>query len=141
MALVNADYKFIYVDIGCQGRLSDGAVMRNITLTELLKANKLGLPDDRLLPDINLNGKANDSFLDGERPDTPLPYVMVADDAFALTLHCMKPYAQKGLTDGKIIYNYRLVVNCRWHVVYCIIYFEPVPHLLYTGKLLGYYTS
>ena len=109
MALVDIDYKFIYVDIGCQGRLSDGAVMCNTTLTELLKAEELALLGDRLLPDLaNLDGSANDSFLDGERLDTPLPYVMVADEAFALTRHCMKPYAQKGLTDGKRIFNYRL---------------------------------
>ena len=28
-ALVDADCKFVYIDIGCQGRLSDGAILRN----------------------------------------------------------------------------------------------------------------
>ena len=26
MAIVDADYKFIYMDIGCNGRVSDGGV-------------------------------------------------------------------------------------------------------------------
>ena len=29
LALGDADFKFVYVDIGCQGRLIDGAVLRN----------------------------------------------------------------------------------------------------------------
>ena len=29
LALVDADFKFVYVDIGCQGRLIDGAILRN----------------------------------------------------------------------------------------------------------------
>ena len=29
LALVDADFKFVYVDIGCQGLLIDGAILRN----------------------------------------------------------------------------------------------------------------
>ncbi len=29
MALVDADYKFIYVDVGCNGRVSDGGIFRD----------------------------------------------------------------------------------------------------------------
>lgn len=29
LALVDADCKFVYIDIDCQGRLSDGAILRN----------------------------------------------------------------------------------------------------------------
>ena len=35
MALVDADYKLIFVDIGCQGRLSDGVVFRNCSFFKL----------------------------------------------------------------------------------------------------------
>jgi hypothetical protein len=41
--------------------------------------------------------------------ETPIPYVLVADDAFPLTSYLMKPYAGK-LTKGsaKSVFNYRL---------------------------------
>lgn len=29
LALVDADYNFLYADVGCQGRISDGGVFRN----------------------------------------------------------------------------------------------------------------
>ena len=30
LALLDADHKFIYVDIGCQGRISDGGVLKEL---------------------------------------------------------------------------------------------------------------
>ena len=36
MALVDANHRFIYVDIGCNGRVSDGGVWSNSSLSELL---------------------------------------------------------------------------------------------------------
>jgi len=32
MALVDADYSFIYINAGCQGRISDGGVFKNTDL-------------------------------------------------------------------------------------------------------------
>lgn len=29
LAVVDADYKFLYADVGCQGRISDGGVLKN----------------------------------------------------------------------------------------------------------------
>lgn len=93
MALVNGNYEFIYVDIGCQGRISDGGVFRNTTLFQKLNENQLMLPPDEPLPSC----------------EEPLPYVFVGDDAFALTTHLLKPYP--GIHDKgseKRIFNYRL---------------------------------
>ena len=102
LALVDADYKFLYVDIGCQGRLSDGAVFRNSSFhTDLINEN-LKLPPTRSLPVLF----EPDSFLE-DTCDTPtLPYVFIADDAFPLTTRCMKPYPQRDLSASKRLFNY-----------------------------------
>lgn len=38
----------------------------------------------------------------------PIPYILVADDAFALRPNVMKPYSKRGLHMTERIYNYRL---------------------------------
>lgn len=93
MALVDVNYLFTYVDIGCQGRISDGGVFRNKSLYTKLVENKLNLPIDEPLP---------------SKPEV-MPYVFIGDDAFALGKHLMKPYSgvyEKG--NSKRIFNYRL---------------------------------
>ena len=36
LAVVDADYKFLYVDVGCNGRISDDGVFRNSSLSNAL---------------------------------------------------------------------------------------------------------
>nr|CAI5819400.1 unnamed protein product [Callosobruchus analis] len=59
MALVDAEYCF-YVDIGCQGQISDGDVFRNTSLFKKLEGGNLNVP---LPHPISLNG-----------PPVPYPY-------------------------------------------------------------------
>jgi hypothetical protein len=92
LAVVDADYKFIYIDVGCNGRVADGGVFRNCSLSKALEENKLHIPPPEPLP--NQSGH--------------IPYMLVADDAFPLKEYLQKPYAQSGLTREKRIYNYRL---------------------------------
>ena len=92
LALVDADYKLIYVDIGCNGRASDGGVYKNSSLAIALEENHLNIPKDRTLD----NG------------ETSLPFVVVADDASPLKDYLMKPYAQRGLTKEQRLYTYHL---------------------------------
>lgn len=40
MAVVDANYNFIYANVGCQGRISDGGVFRNTSFSKLLDENK-----------------------------------------------------------------------------------------------------
>jgi hypothetical protein len=91
MALVDANYRFIYVNVGAQGRLSDAGVFSNSRLSTLLESKKLNLPPPRQL---------TDDFL--------CPYMVIADEAFPLRLNLMKPYHRRGLVDTEIIFNYRL---------------------------------
>jgi hypothetical protein len=90
MAIVDAYYCFIYVNVGCQGRISVGGVFRN---TEFYRQ----LENDLYLQDGALPGRT-----------IPVPYTLVADDAFPLTGHTMKPYATDLNTGSpKRIFNYR----------------------------------
>ena len=92
MAIVDADYKFIYIDVGCNGRVSDGGVFKNYSIYTALQNNTLNIPKPTKLP----------------RSRERVPYVLVADDAFALSNYLMKPYAQSELSTKNKIYNYRL---------------------------------
>lgn len=88
MAVVNAQYEFIYVNVGTNGRVSDGGVFQNSAFGRKLFSDQLHLPGS----DTNFN----------------LNYVFVADDAFPLHKHIMKPFPHKNLTAEQKIYNYRL---------------------------------
>lgn len=44
LALVDANYNFIFVDVGCQGRISDGGVFKNTTLYTLMESDGLNFP-------------------------------------------------------------------------------------------------
>ncbi|XP_028415306.1 uncharacterized protein LOC114538349 [Dendronephthya gigantea] len=92
LALVDADYKFTYIDIGTNGRISDGGVFRNSALAQALQYGELNLPDPAPLPNRTMK----------------VPYVIVADDAFPLSQNIMKPFALRSLTKDQRIFNYRL---------------------------------
>ncbi|KAF8789256.1 putative nuclease HARBI1 like protein [Argiope bruennichi] len=92
LALVDAHYCFTFVDIGYQGRLSDGGVFNNSVLLTKLKMEQLKLPHDSKLQPLGKNS----------------PCVFLGDSAFALSRHVMKPYPgnfEKGSTQR--IFNYR----------------------------------
>lgn len=76
MAVVNSKYKFIFADIGAQGRISDGGIFRNTLLWNMISHNTLNLPPSHPLPGSNID----------------MPYVFLGDGAFALHAHIMKPY-------------------------------------------------
>lgn len=93
MAAVDADYNFIFADIGCQGGVSDGGVFKNCTLYKDLVTNKLNLPTPTILPSRSKE----------------IPFMFVADEAFALSENIMKPFSgihPKG--SKQRIFNYRL---------------------------------
>ncbi|GBN34436.1 hypothetical protein AVEN_213974-1 [Araneus ventricosus] len=92
MALVDANLRFIFVDVGTNGRISDGGVCGKCKLKLALDRNTVNIPEVDNLP----------------LTTTKAPYVIVADDAFPLSLNLMKPYPGRGLNDEERIFNYRL---------------------------------
>ena len=92
LAVVDAEYKFLYVDVGCNGRVSDGGVFNRCSLYHALETGTVELP-----PAIPLPGRTQ-----------PVPYFFVADDAFAMRNYIMKPYPFKDQPAPNRIFNYRL---------------------------------
>ncbi|CAH2002762.1 unnamed protein product [Acanthoscelides obtectus] len=74
-ALVDGDYNFMFADVGCQGRISDGGVFKASKLYQQLTENRLGLPTPEL-----------------EGCSMQIPYFFAGDSAFALSENLMKPY-------------------------------------------------
>ena len=105
LALADAEYKFLYVNVGCQGRISDGGVFKNLELYHPLVYGQINLPDSRQLLDLS---SLNDSFLVESNRESEVPYIVVADDTFPLTTYCTKPYSPLKLSDSKQIFGYRL---------------------------------
>jgi len=44
--IVDANYKFIYIDVGTNGRVNDALVFSKSTFNEFLKTNALNLPTE-----------------------------------------------------------------------------------------------
>ena len=80
------------MDIGCNGRISDGGVFRNSKFFQAFENNALDIPKADFLPGT----------------EQLIPYVLVADEAFPLREDLLKPYSQRGLTPERSLYNYRL---------------------------------
>lgn len=91
LALVDAHYRFLYVDVGAQGRASDAGVGERCKLREYLEKEMLQVPPPDTLP----------------YADNKVPYV-IGDDAFPLKRYLMKPYPGQNLSTEQRMYNYRV---------------------------------
>lgn len=97
MAFVDAEYKFLNMDIGAHDCSSDGGVFHDIPLREAVESNCDGMPDLEPLP--------ND--------DNPLLFFIMRDDAFVLWPWMIKPYPHWNMSMEDRIFNYRLSRACR----------------------------
>lgn len=75
MALVDANYQFVYVDIGEYGSNSDSNVFQFSRFGQKFINEKLQIPGNKRLPNYNNEG--------------PMPHVIVADEAFPLLHNLM----------------------------------------------------
>lgn len=95
LALCDANYKFVIIDVDAHGRQSDSGVFQNSNFGKKLANNTLHLPPPSKLT-----------------PEGPhLPQVCVADEGFLLTCNIMRPYPGRStgnLPNDQRIFNYRL---------------------------------
>lgn len=91
LALVDAEYRFVYVDVGAPGRCGDAGIFANSSLKRALDENLLNLPGAGYLPGV----------------ESPCNYHIIGDDAFPLSLNLMKPYPHRNLEKSVKVFNYR----------------------------------
>lgn len=92
LALVDADYRFLAVDIGGFGSNSDGGIFAKSNFGKALQAGELDVPPPPPLPSA---------------PDLGLlPYVVVADKAFPMKPNLLRPYPGRHLQQDARIFNY-----------------------------------
>jgi hypothetical protein len=92
LALVDADYKFLWVEVGTPGSTSDAAVFNDTEFKEAIETGDINFPDAEPLPS----------------DDEDMPYFIVGDDAFALKSWMMKPFSRRNMARDERIFNYRL---------------------------------
>uniref|UniRef100_A0A3P9I7T4 DDE Tnp4 domain-containing protein n=1 Tax=Oryzias latipes TaxID=8090 RepID=A0A3P9I7T4_ORYLA len=94
LALVDADYRFLVVDVGSYGSNSDGGIFANSGLGKALRDGTLNVPPPSELPGALELGKVN--------------HVILADEAFPLKPYLLRPYPGRRLPTDKRIFNSRL---------------------------------
>uniref|UniRef100_A0A8C5MRY0 DDE Tnp4 domain-containing protein n=4 Tax=Leptobrachium leishanense TaxID=445787 RepID=A0A8C5MRY0_9ANUR len=92
LAVADANYNFVYVDVGSYGKDSDSTLFRNSTLWNEIEGGNLNIPRPAPLPGS----------------DVSVPYAFVGDEAFGLSTHLLRPYSGTHLTVKKRVFNYRL---------------------------------
>ena len=98
MAIADADCKFLLVDVGHAGINSDSGIWKHCEMGQRVRDNDLNFPPHAPLPGY---------------PHGDMPFVLVGDEAFALSDHLMRPYpgrrdCKKLMPKDQNIFNYRL---------------------------------
>lgn len=123
MAICDSNYCFRIIDVGSYGKESDCNVFKQSVFGKKLYDYNLNLPPKSCLP--------------GDDNGVPLPYVFVADEAFALHPNLLRPFPGRSLNDDRRIFNYRLsrarqhiecsfgIMSKKWRVFQTSILVEP----------------
>ena len=92
LAVADANYNFVFVDVGAYGKDCDSSVFKETSLWNKMQEDALNLPAPRVLPGMK----------------EELPYVLVGDEAFSLHTNLLRPFGGRELDNTKCIFNYRL---------------------------------
>ncbi|CAI6368596.1 unnamed protein product [Macrosiphum euphorbiae] len=122
MAVADADYRFVYANIGAYGKDCDSNVFQKCQLWRSIVNDTMDIPEEKCLPGSQ---------------DKKIPYYLVGDEAFGLHKHLLKPYGGHSLTIKKRIFNYRLsrarrfvectfgILSNKWRIFHRAINLDP----------------
>ena len=107
LAIADANYKFIYIDVGAFGKNSDSSIFERTDFYKKLENNELNIPKGQPLP-----GTVGPN----------MPYTFIVDEAFSLSRNVMRPYSGKVLSHKR---DFQLQIvsgpqECReyiWHTL------------------------
>ena len=123
MALVDANYRFIAIDVGSFGRNSDGGVFSRCTMGKKIAGKRFRFPPPEPLPNFEDLGS--------------LPYVVIGNEVFPLLKNLFRPYPGRENALNKKVFNYRLsrgrrivengfgILAARWRVFHTKIMIAP----------------
>ncbi|XP_071504718.1 putative nuclease HARBI1 [Diadema antillarum] len=94
LALVEVDYKFVWIKFGGKRHMSDAQIFGDSRLFNFLEREVLGLP-----PAFPLTTSSDDL--------QDMPFFILGDGAFALRKFLMKPYSRRKMSSEERIFNYR----------------------------------
>ncbi|XP_070385027.1 uncharacterized protein [Dermacentor albipictus] len=121
MAVVDSVCKYVLIDVGAEGRMSDGGTFENSDFGRALSHGQLDIPALGCLPGTSTNA----------------PYAFVGDEGFQLRKDFMRPFPARHLNDNKRIFNYRLsrarrcvenafgITAARWRVLLRTMNLQP----------------
>lgn len=113
MALADANYRFLYINVGAKGSASDGGIFNACPLSTAIMNNTVNIPNRRPLPGRTM----------------AIPHCIVADDAFSASESLIKPIPGQNLSRDNRIFNYRLsrarrvienafgIASARWRIL------------------------
>lgn len=104
--LVDANYKFMCVEVGSYGKQSDGGIFATSSLHYHLEQRSFNMPPPKTLPET----------------DIVVPHVVVGDAAYPLKEYLMRPYSRNDLSQEQEIFNKRLsrarrLVECAFGII------------------------
>ena len=92
LALVDGDYKFLWLDMGAAGSTSDAQIFKHADIRHKIEDGSIGFPD-------------SESYGIGE---TKVNFFILGDDAFHLKLWLMRPYSSHSMDLKEMVFNYRI---------------------------------
>ncbi|XP_069611669.1 uncharacterized protein [Ranitomeya imitator] len=98
LAVADSSYSFVVADIGAYGSASDVRIFRPSRLARQLADTNLNLPQPCVLPGAS---------------GPPAPFIMVADEGFALSRNVLRPFSRRGLDNRRRIFNTQLMKALR----------------------------